>query len=118
MTTIQELYITNIKKFLEQNFKTYPNKNVSYVESSGYTMPQDSFVIETENCGFVFIHPQIATSMKPYGYCIYTQKFAKKWYNEEQQIFDYSDDSRFEKNNLLCQDSIQKIKDFILNEYK
>ena len=118
MTTKQEKYEKEIKEFLEKHFETYDYKYVNYVEPCGYIHHKGAYVIKTENCGFVYIHPELATSMRPYGYCIYTQKFSKKWSNEEKQIFEFSGDSRFKKNNLLCVESVDTIKDFILREYK
>jgi hypothetical protein len=118
MTTKQQKYEKEIREFCNRHFKTYDYKHINYVEPKGYSLQDGAFIIETKNCGLVYIHPDLATSMRPYGYCIYTQKFAKKWYNEEEGIFEFSNDSRFKKNNLLCMTNINTIKDFILSEYE
>ena len=118
MSTLQEKYEKEIKEFLEKHFETYDYKYVNYVEPCGYIHHKGAYVIKTENCGFVYIRPEVDDFHRPYTYTIYTQKFSQKWNNEEKQIFEFSGDSRFKKNNLLCVKCIDIIKDFILSEYK
>ncbi len=60
-------YIKNIKKFLEENYITYPLKMYNY-SSKTVEEKENYFVIETKNAGLVMIYPSLWTCDRPYRY--------------------------------------------------
>src|SRR5574344_129642 len=115
--TKQEKYTKEIKNFLNKYFKDniFEHKTLNYANSLGFEIRENYFIIKTKNAGFVMIHPEIDDWCKPYKYSLFTQKFVYKIYNEKDKIFTWADDKRFKKNNYLCQNSIEQIKNFILS---
>lgn len=115
MATKQQQLTKDIEKFLREHFNVFEHKLINYVEPKGYTIQENAFIIETIRSGYVYVR---AEYFKKGSYGLFTQKFARELIDKDKQIFTFSNDSRFKKNNLLCVKTIQELKDFILEEYK
>lgn len=116
--TKEEKYIKQMKEYLSKYFTTFELKLVNYVEPCGYTIGENGLIIKTKNAGFVHVSFDLATSMRPFGYCVYTQKYAYEFFDASEYTFTFAHDERFKKNNCLCQKSVDTIKNFILSEYE
>lgn len=112
-------YVKKIKKFLEENYITYPLKMYNY-SSKKVEIRENYFIIETKNAGLVMIHPDLWICDKPYKYDLFTQKYCYEWDNEKEKTFKFRTvyDGKFKKNNIYAQDDIYFIKNFILSEYE